>query len=974
MKKIISCMLATLALAGSPAAFSQTSSATPSTSPSTSQNTALSFVRQLGDVREYSLPNGLQVLLLKDSQRPAMSINITYRVGSRHEGLGEYGAAHLLEHMLFKPVGAGASPKYKDSKTDMQALGMRWNGTTSYDRTNYFANFVTGDGKQNERMDYMIGWLAAMMTQARFTPEDLKSEMTVVRNEFERADNEAGRILGDRMRSAAYTTHGYGHPVIGTRADIENVPHARLMDFYKLHYRPDNASLIVAGDFNPEEVKARIVREFGSIAKPASPLPNTYSAEPPQEGEKQVILRRTGGLASAAVAYHGPAGPTREAVAASLLAVTIGQEGGPLAKALTLQQLAVTEWAYYRGQREPSQIWAGIGLPERVAGDTDAQFEVKALSSAAALAKVVEVYRPTAAELETARGSLLANQRALFRSSEAMASILSESVATGDWRLPWMTRDLLPQITLDEVHKIAANYLVPSNRTSGLFLPLASGSTQARAPQTRSPDAASIEQLITSAINSIAIQADNTPGIRLKDTQNKDLPIIPVRQDAPSFTITQDAMAKHTQRGQLNVAGKPGLKVAVMTRQSKDDRVQGVLRLRWGTLESQRGASVLASMLGANILDGMAAVSSSSGESPAMDAQQIQAYLQKLDSSIRLSSSAGVLSASLEFPAQNTAAVISFLNDLLRRPAFNNAVFERNQRAMIAAFQPMKSNPNNLASNLLERNHRAHYQAGDPREVRLLEDTERQTRDASAAQLQAYWQRFAGAQHGEFVLSGPVELGAVQAQLQSLWGDWASKEPYTRWVSEHAAPAGVAFSKVQVPEKANATYSARIAFPLDQRHPDFAPLLAGMEMMSRLGLFQRVREQEGISYGVSSWLDAPWDGNAASINLNASFAPQNLDRLRTAIREVLVQTREKGYSFIEVGLAKSAIIARRKDRLTQPANAIDTIAFNLREDRALDANKEFDERYEKLDAASVNAALKKYLDVTLLKEVVAGTF
>jgi zinc protease len=962
MNKIILSVFAAATLANAHFAAAQTAS--------TPTNATLSFVRELGDVREYSLPNGLQVLLLKDTQRPAMSVNITYRVGSRHEGLGEYGAAHLLEHMLFKPVGAGATPKYKDSKTDMQALGMRWNGTTSYDRTNYFANFVTGDGKQTERIDYMIGWLAAMMTQARFTPEDLKSEMTVVRNEFERGDNEPGRILGDRMRSAAYTTHGYGHPVIGTRADIENVPHARLMDFYKLHYRPDNATLIIAGDFNLDDVKTRIAREFGSIAKPTAPLPQTYSNEPPQEGEKQVILRRAGGLASAAVAYHGPAGPTREAMAASLLATTIGQEGGPLARGLTLQNLAVTEWAYYRGQREPSQIWAGIGLPERAAGDADTQYEVKMLASAAALAKVMEVYRPTAAELETARGAILAGQRAMFRNSEATASSLSEAVASGDWRLLWMQRELIAQITLDEVHKIAATYLVPSNRTSGLFLPIASGRTQARAPQTRAPDSEAMNLLITSAINSEALRAVSMPANTLKDAQNKDLPIIPVKKDAPSFTITHEAMAKHSQTGRLTVAGQPGLKLAVMTRQSKDDRVQGTLRLRWGTLESVRGSSVLASMLGANIPDGMAA----SGASPAMDAQQIQAYLQKLDASIRMSSSAGFLSANLEFPAQNAAAVLSFLNDLLRRPSFNDAVFERNQRAMIAAYQPLKSNPNNLAGNLLERNHRAQYKAGDPREVRSLDETERQTREATAAQLKAYWLRFAGAQHGEFVFSGPLELAPVQNMLQNLWGDWASKEQHLRWSSEHAAPVGEAFSKLAVAEKANATYTARIAFPLDQHHPDFAPLLAGIEMMSRLGLFQRVREQDGISYGVGSSLDAPWDGNAASINIGASFAPQNLDRLRTAIREVLQQTREKGYSFIEVGFAKSAIQARRKDRLTQPANAIDTIAFNLREDRALDANKEFDERYEKLDSAAVNAALKKYLDVALLREVVAGTF
>jgi zinc protease len=150
--------------------------------------------------------------------------------------------------------------------------------------------------------------------------------------------------------------------------------------------------------------------------------------------------------------------------------------------------------------------------------------------------------------------------------------------------------------------------------------------------------------------------------------------------------------------------------------------------------------------------------------------------------------------------------------------------------------------------------------------------------------------------------------------------------------------------------------------------------LAGVELMSRLGLFQRVREQDGISYGVGASLDAPWYGNAAAINIGASFAPQNLERLRSAVREVLTQTREKGYSFLEVNAAKSAILARRKDRLTQPANAIDTIAFNIREGRALDANKEFDAKYELLNADSVNAALKKFLDVNQLKEVAAGTF
>lgn len=959
--------LALCALSSAPSAQNAPVQAALSAPPAAS---SLSFVRQLGDVREYRLPNGLQVLLLQDSERPAMSINITYRVGSRYEGLGEYGAAHLLEHMLFKPVGPGTPPKYNDAKTSMQALGMRWNGTTSLDRTNYFAHFVTDDGKLPERLDYMIGWLAAMMTQARFTPEDLQSEMTVVRNEFERAENEPGRILGDRMRSAAYTTHGYGHPTIGTRSDIENIPHERLFAFYKLHYRPDNATLIVAGNFKPDEVKTRIEREFGAIPRPATPLPQTWSAEPPQEGEKQVVLRRPGGLASAAVAYHGPAGATREAVAASLLATTLSQEGGPLAKSLTDKKLSVTEWAYFRGQREPSQLWAGIGLPERAAGQSDAQYEAQAHSSAAALAQVIETYRPSAAELEMARGGMQAGLRALFRSSESLAMALSEAVAGGDWRLPWVRQEQLAQISLQEVHQFAAKYLVPSNRTTGVFLPVPEGQTLTRAPQTLAPSASELQAYVSSTLDSIAARADSTRASGPKPSENSRLPGIPTRKDAPSFTITHDTLAQHTQQGRLTVGGKPGLQVAVMTRQSKDDRVHGLLRLRFGTLESLRGSSVLASMLATNIMDGMAA----SGSLPALDAQQIQARLQQLDASIRLSSSAGAVSASMEFPAANVTAVLEFLSDLLRRPALSAEVFERNQRAILANLQPIKTNPSNIASNLLERNHRPHIPAGDPREVRSFELTERQMREASAAQLQAYWKRFGSAQHGELVLSGPLELGPVQATLQSLWGDWASNEPYAPWAAEHAQPTGEAFSAIQVPEKANASYTARIAFPMDQRHPDFQALVVGVELMSRLGLWQRIREQEGISYGVGASLDVPWYGNAAAINIGASLAPQNLSRLRTAVAQVLEQTTNQGYSASEVSSAKSAILARRKDRLTQPANAIDTIAFNIREGRALDANKEFDAKYESVNADGVKAALQKYLRIAPLREVAAGTF
>jgi zinc protease len=275
---------------------------------------------------------------------------------------------------------------------------------------------------------------------------------------------------------------------------------------------------------------------------------------------------------------------------------------------------------------------------------------------------------------------------------------------------------------------------------------------------------------------------------------------------------------------------------------------------------------------------------------------------------------------------------------------------------------------------LIGRNHRTHYTEDDPRAVMSQDAWDKALRAVTLAQVKEYWQRFGNAQHGEFVLSGPIDLEPVQQQLQSLWGDWASREPHARWRTEHAAPGGEAFTQLAVREKSNASYEARIAFPLHQRHEDFTALVTGVELLSRLGLWQRIREKEGLSYGVGASLGAPWDGDAAAIFINASFAPQNLAALRKAVREVLESTRERGFSASEVNQAISAIQARRKERLYNPVSAVDTIAFNISEGRPLDANKEFDARYQVLDADKVNNALRKYLDVKQLREVVAGSF
>ncbi len=920
----------------------------------------LTQVRTIEGVTEYALPNGLQVLLVPDASKPVATVNITYRVGSRHESTGETGSAHLLEHMLFK-----ASGKVTNAMQDMQSLGMRWNGTTNFDRTNYFAHFLTNDDKATERMDYMLGWLAGMMTQAKFTRADLDSEMTVVRNEFERAENEPSRVLGDRMRAAAFSYHGYRHSVLGAKSDIENIPLDALYAFYRKHYRPDNATLIIAGRFDEAAVKNKITTEFGAIAKPAAPLPTTYSIDPVQDGERSVVLRRTGGLASTAVLYRMPAGGTQQGLATRVLAEALQQPNGPLKRGLVNQRLAVTEWAYYAATREPGFLVVGIGLPEKAEGSSDDDFRIKAISSAAALAKVVEIYQPSDAEVNTARNALLARVRALLRDAESTGQALSEMVALGDWQQLFYQRDALETLSADEVRQLARSYLVANNRTSGTYLPYPA-LTEVAAPAAVTLRAPALG--IPNATQFVAARAINTWTIANISSQNSNTTstLSPVVK-ADSFDITPAVLAQRTQRAQLTVAGAPGLKLAVLPRATKGDRVTGTLRLRWGTADSVKGSGAIAPMLAVLLME----------DNARLGGTALREKLQALDAQFNLTSFPGFLNVNLEFPAANTTAVLEHLNYVLRAPKFNAQSFDRNQRAMLATMQNLKSSTVGLAGNALDRSYRPKslYSNGDPREARSFEESEALIRQAKVDEIKTYWERFGSAQVGELVLMGPVDLSAVQTQLQALWGDWASTEPHTPWTTAYTAPEGDASVTVPLAEKANANYAARIAIKLNDADADFPALFTAVQLLSQQGLRQRVRVKEGLSYGVEASLNVPTEKSTdASIAISASFAPANLAKLRSTIREVLQEARANGYSALEVSFAKSAIMSRRSELRNQPFNTVSGIASNLRFDRPLDYAAIFDKAYEALDASAVNAALKKYLEVERLRDVAVGSF
>src|SRR4051812_1740839 len=273
----------------------------------------------LGGITEYQYPNGLRVLLYPDASNPKITVNVTYLVGSRHEGYGESGMAHLLEHLDFIETTNG-----RDIKREITEHANPWNGTTSNDRTNYYETFVAGD----DNLKWALSLEADRMVKVKFTKKILDTEMTVVRNEFERGENSPQSILRERVEATAYLWHNYGKSTIGSKEDLERVPVERLEAFYKKFYQPDNAVLVVTGRIDESKTLAMVADSLGKIAKPTRKLEQTYTVEPPQDGERYVELRRVGQGREVVIAYHAVAAGHPDSAALQVLSGIMSGGGG----------------------------------------------------------------------------------------------------------------------------------------------------------------------------------------------------------------------------------------------------------------------------------------------------------------------------------------------------------------------------------------------------------------------------------------------------------------------------------------------------------------------------------------------------------------------------------------------------------------------------------------------------------------------
>ena len=405
-------------------------------------------------------------------------MNITYLVGSKHENYGETGMAHLLEHLMFK--GTDQRPGIKSQLRDR---GAQYNGTTWFDRTNYFETLTASD----ENLRWALEMEADRMVNSWIAKKDLDSEMTVVRNEFEMGENSPLRILMQRTAAMAYEWHNYGKSTIGARSDSENVNIERLQAFYRNYYQPDNAVLVVAGKFDEAKALNIIAGTFGAIAKPSRQLPKLYTAEPTQDGERTVNIRRVGDEQLILTVHRVPAGTHPDYAAIVVLQSILGDTpGGRLYKGLVDNKKAAGVVAMDFQLAEPGIVYLGARLRT---GQPLAEARQTLLDTIEGAAK-----EPAGAEeVDRAKTRLLRQIALNLANSENVGIDLSEWASMGDWRMLLIHRDRIKKVTAADVQRVARAYFKSDNRTIGQFIPTAQPD---RAEIPDAPDRAALAALV----------------------------------------------------------------------------------------------------------------------------------------------------------------------------------------------------------------------------------------------------------------------------------------------------------------------------------------------------------------------------------------------------------------------------------------------------------------------------------------------
>ena len=886
-------------------------------------------VDQAAGIIEYRLKNGLKVLLRENHSAPVVSFMVVYRVGSRNEAVGYTGSTHFLEHMMFKGTKKFNPQSGSGVMETFSRIGALLNATTWLDRTNYF------ECVPSEYLELCIQIEADRMRNLNLRQEDRDSEMTVVRNEFERGENSPGSALSKEVVALAFREHPYHHPTIGWRSDVECVPLARMKEFYDTYYWPNNATVIVVGDFEADKVLRTVQKYFGKIPSSPEPIPQVYTHEPQQEGERRVELCRAGDLPQLLIGYHTPEADNEDTYALSVMHAILGDSGkrsSRLYKALLEKGLATSCYASNGEFRDPFLFTLGGTLAP---GKTFAELEEAIYAEIARLTDEA----PSEEELRRAKSANRKGTTLGNADPQTFASMLcgAESVATWRWLVEY--DDKYDAVTPEDVQRVASKYFDSSNRTVGHFIPTEKNGKQAPTYEVK-VEPAKTKKAVATKKPAAKVNANSgrleiaRPGSAKSDFKGKvtkhilpnGLTLLVMQNPGTGSVAIHGAIAAGDSYGTVDNVIVPGLTSTMLTRGSQNFSKEELAK----TLEEM------------GIRFGFGAD--------------------------RFKVGFGSLVTCADFPR-----FVPVVADLVRRPVFPEDELALVAKEMKAGLTRAMNDTGRRASNMLMQNL---YPKGHPfyessYETRLAE-LEALTPDS----LRDFHKGHYSPAGTIITVVGDIEPEKAIELITENFGDWTGTERKAIFVPEIPMAEKKNRIEVNLEDKASVDILIGHSSNLNRRNRDFfaaqlANAALGKDTISaRLGKVLRVKH--GLTYGIYSYFEDSSFGSTPWI-ISLSVNPANVSEALGLVDEVVGAYLKKGITAHELedeagrAVGSFLISLRSSDGIASALTRFEYIGLGV---EAMDT---IADDFMSVKRKDVLEAMQKYIHPDRALTVIAGT-
>ncbi|MDP5202255.1 pitrilysin family protein [Flavobacterium sp. DG2-3] len=891
-------------------------------------------IKELGGIEEYLYqPNGMNVLLLQDNASPVATVQIVYRVGSKHEVLGNTGSTHLLEHLMFKGTPT-FNKKNGNTITDvLQNTGAQLNATTWYDRTNYFETLPS------DKIELALQIEADRMRNSLLLKEDKEAEMTVVRNEFERGENNPNSLLDKEIWASAYIAHPYHHSTIGWKSDIEKAPIEVLKNFYNTYYWPDNATLTIIGDFKKENVFELIEKYFGKITKAPNVMPQPYTEEPEQYGARKIVVKKPGELGVVSKAYKIPGALHEDLPALNILAQIIGV--GPsaiLSKTFVDTRLGIYSYAEATNFKEVGLFTIGVGFPTTsIHEDIDAKISevvAKIQKEGVTQEEVNRVVAKISAQTILARDG-----------SGVIASALNEAIASGDWTDYITGVDRLKKVTPADVLRVANKYLVEDQSTTGYFIPKQAGA--------QNNDSAKANNYMPE--NGPFYYRHSEEGHIHEEKTSVPTSTKNTSEELISTETLIEKSASAFKREKVS-----GIDV-VSVKTSAKDFVTVAASISLGNYASETKNDIIPTLTASMLSKG----------TTLNDKFKFSEKLQKLGVSLNVNASTFKVNIGFKCLKKDLDQVIALLAEELRNPLFDAKEFENLKQQFIGNTQQDLNDPGERGSIALSQ---AIYPKGNPNYNLSVEENIENIKNATLDEVKAFHKKYFGTASMRLVIVGDTEGANLNASLKKSFKNWNGGVT-EKLKFEEATKAAAKTELVNIPEKPSAELFIGQFTGLKRADADYIPFYIGNYTLGAgfAGrLMQTVRDNDGLTYNITSGLGGNIETGGYWF-VNASFNPNLFQKGLDATMVQVDKWVKEGITASELENKKTNLIGSFKVGMSTTNGMARTILSFI--ERGLEPSyiDQYPKDIEKATLQQVNDAIKKYIQLDKMIIVKSGS-